>query len=238
VELYGYTLIIKKDKIKLDKYKFIVYTCIIRLRITLDHNHREGSMAKVKRQLKRNTEDGDVAVLKAISGKDDIRHTGIGIVSAYDMERDTRRREKDMEELVAKYGNKVSGIYDGTDFAKLVAEQKEMERKTELQMINVPFFAFDVSGKVKIFKAEKSITIQIDGGDSYVLGGNELAITKGELELGYDMKGCIVIERNRAIAGVAFCGEKGKDVVIFSATSKIWLGKVVPLGTKKGYKTL
>jgi hypothetical protein len=113
-----------------------------------------------------------------------------------------------------------------------------MERKTELSMINTPFFAFDVAGKITIFKAEKSITLAIDGGDSYVIGGNDFAVSKGNLELGYDFKGCVVIERNRSVAAIAFCGEKDKAVITFTASSKVWLGKVVPLGTKKGFKQL
>ena len=168
----------------------------------------------------------------------DVLSHGLGIVSAHEMEADRNRRERDMEALEAKYRNRVSGIYDGTDFQKLAEEQKELERKTELAMINTPFFAFDVEGKVTIYQAEKSVTLAVDGGDSYVIGGNDFTISKGELEKGYDFKGCIVIERNRSVAGIAFCGENSKEAITFTASNKVWLGKVVPLGTKKGYKKL
>lgn len=192
-------------------------------------------MRKVKKQIRKDTERGDNAILRAVSGQDDIINCGIGIVSSHEEIKAQNRREKDIIELEGKYRNVASSIYDGTDFEQLKDEQKETEKTTTLKFLKDMFFAVDVFGRVKITQTDKCYIVSEEGSQTYVFGGENITLSDKSAELPPDVNftdsGTLIIERNGCVLGLAFVSNKGKSVHIFKADKKIWLAKVVPIGS-------
>jgi hypothetical protein len=162
---------------------------------------------------------------------DDMESRNFSVVSATDMERQQRADEKALADLDAKHRVMPEGIYDGTNLAELIEEERASMPQEELAWIDTLAFTIGCFGIAALRKTAKAITIKLPDGTRYRVGGNELSVNE-VLPPTIKLNGTIRIDRFGKTAGFAFVDANGKKrVFTLKATNRIWLGKVVPLGT-------
>jgi len=159
---------------------------------------------------------------------------GFSILNASDMERQIIADQNAIAELEAKHGNVPKGVYDGTNLSELIEDERAMLPENELAFIEEKAFLLGCFGTATLRKTAKAITIKMPDATLYRLGGENLSITPDTLPPTIKLDGTIRIDRYGKTAGLAFISANGKKAVfVLKADKNIWLGKVVPLGTKE-----
>lgn len=170
-------------------------------------------------RVKRGKQDGDNAILRAVSGCDDIEGSGLHIASRLNTHQDTSVEDR----------YTVSSVYDGTDFAKLSREERELTRKTRNEYINEFIWERAVKGTVRIYSSLWSVAIVEEGGATYKIGGADLEFNEALPKEPIEIDGDLMVERNGRVAGFALIGAHGKLVRRIKSSKKIWCAKLVPI---------
>lgn len=162
---------------------------------------------------------------------DDQEAVNYSVVSATDMERQAKADEKALADLEQKHRNMPEGVYDGTNLAELIEEEKANTPENELAWIDELAWTVGCFGIAAIRKTAKAITIKLPDGTLYRVGGNDMEVNTS-LPPSIKLNGTIRVDRFGKTAGLAFIDASNKKLVFtLKATNRIWLGKVVPLGT-------
>lgn len=173
-------------------------------------------------RVKRNAESGDNAILRAVSGCDNVRECGLHIAPQVTVERET------MEDRYT-----LPSVYDGTDLAQLIADEREMTRKTENAYIGEFSFVRPLKGKIRLYKSPWAVVISEEGGATYKIGGSNIELNEPIPEATIEMDGDLMIERNGRVAGFALIGAHDTLVRRIRSDKRIWCAKVVPIGSVK-----
>ena len=162
---------------------------------------------------------------------DDFESRNFSIVNTSDMERQMRADEKAISDLEQKHRNAPPSIYDGTNLAELIEEEKASLPENELSFIEEQAFTIGCFGIAGIRRTAKAISIILPDKTVYRFGGNDMVVDI--LPPTIKMDGTIRLDRFGKTAGLAFVNVNGKKLTtVIRCTSRIWLGKVVPIGTK------
>ena len=162
---------------------------------------------------------------------DDFEAVNYSVVSATEMEKQAIADAKAIAALEEKHRNAPPSIYDGTNLAELIEEERATMPQNELAWIDTLAWTIGCFGIAKLRKTAKAITITLPDSTVYRVGGNDME-TNATLPPTIKLNGTIRIDRFGKTAGLAFVDANGKKrVFTLKATNRIWLGKVVPLGT-------
>jgi hypothetical protein len=169
-------------------------------------------------RVKRGTQAGDDAILKAVSGCEDIRKCGLHIAG----------RETPLPE-VCEDRYTVPSVYDGTDLKELIREEREMQRKTVNKYIYDYSWTRPLNGNIRIYTTQWSVVIVEEGGSTYKIGGANLQFNEPIEDNTFEIKGDLMVERNGRIGGFALIGAHGTFVRRIKSDKPVWCAKVVPI---------
>jgi hypothetical protein len=172
-------------------------------------------------RVKRGTQAGDDAILRGVSGVEDLRNCGMHIATRLPQGEDTGIEER----------YTIPSVYDGTNLSELIAEERALTAKTQNEFISDYSFTRPLNGKVRVYSSKWAVVIKNEGGATYKIGGADLEFNAPMPTDAIEIEGDLMVERNGCVAGFALIGKNGSLVRTIKSSKRVWCSKIVPLGS-------